>query len=38
MIDLILFPQFLKGHCHGNQLWVKLAKCPLFSNLAFQNG
>ena len=36
MIDLDLFFRFLKGRCHSNQFWAKLAKWP-FSTLAFQN-
>jgi len=33
-----LFFRFLKGHCHGNQFFAKLAKRPSFGRLAFQNG
>jgi len=32
MIDLDLFFQFLKGRCHGNKFWAKLAKGPLINS------
>jgi len=31
IIDLDLFFQYLKGHCHGNQFCEKMANSPLSS-------
>ena len=36
-IDLDLFFKFLKGRCHGSQLWAKLAKLLSLNTLAFRN-
>jgi len=37
MIDLDLFFQYIKGHCHGNQFCEKIGKLSTFVALAFRN-
>jgi len=38
MIDLDVFLQFLKGHCHGNQFRAKFTYIDSFGTEVFRNG